>query len=126
MTKYHYYRDRPKKTTGTTEKVITGCGNIYVTINYDDKGMCEVFATLGKSGCCATAQLEFGCRMISIALRSNVDPSVIVKKLRGIRCPSTAWQEGVQILSCADAIASVINKRILIDKSKEDENVATN
>jgi ribonucleoside-diphosphate reductase alpha chain len=103
-------RKRSKTTSGVTERVTTGCGYIYVTVNSDDEGICEVFSTLGKAGGCAQAQLEAICRLISLALRSGVDVASVVRQLRGIRCPSIAWEEGKSILSCADAIASVLEK----------------
>ncbi len=103
-------RQRAKITTGITEKVTTGCGNIYVTVNSDDQGLCEVFTTLGKAGGCASAQLQATSRLISLALRSGVDIDSIVKHLKGIRCPSIAWENGKSVLSCADAIASVLEK----------------
>jgi len=103
-------RKRTKTTSGVTERVTTGCGYIYVTVNSDDEGICEVFSTLGKAGGCAQAQLEAICRLISLALRSGVDVASVVRQLRGIRCPSIAWEEGKSILSCADAIASVLEK----------------
>ncbi|MBN1862071.1 MAG: vitamin B12-dependent ribonucleotide reductase [Dehalococcoidales bacterium] len=103
-------RKRAKTTSGVTERVTTGCGYIYVTVNSDEEGICEVFSTLGKAGGCAQAQLEATCRLISLALRSGVDVASVVRQLRGIRCPSIAWEEGKSILSCADAIASVLEK----------------
>jgi ribonucleoside-diphosphate reductase alpha chain len=108
-------RKRPTETRGTITKVSTGCGSLYISVAYDDRGIFEVFATLGKSGGCASAQLEATCRLISLALRSGVDVASVVKQLRGIRCPSIAWEQGKSILSCADAIASVLEKHISSD-----------
>jgi len=105
-------RKRPKVTRGVTERVNTGCGYIYVTVNFDQQGISEVFSTLGKAGGCAAAQLEAISRLTSLALRSGIDVESLVKHLRGIRCPSIAWEQGHAILSCADAIASVLEKYI--------------
>jgi ribonucleoside-diphosphate reductase alpha chain len=105
-------RKRPKVTRGVTERVNTGCGYIYVTVNFDQQGISEVFSTLGKAGGCAAAQLEAISRLTSLALRSGIDIESIVKHLRGIRCPSIAWEQGHATLSCADAIASVLEKYI--------------
>ncbi|MDH4269997.1 MAG: vitamin B12-dependent ribonucleotide reductase, partial [Dehalococcoidia bacterium] len=105
-------RKRPKVTKGVTERVNTGCGYIYVTVNFDQQGISEVFSTLGKAGGCAAAQLEAISRLTSVALRSGIDIDSIVKHLRGIRCPSITWEQGHAILSCADAIASVLEKYI--------------
>jgi ribonucleoside-diphosphate reductase alpha chain len=112
-------RKRAKVTQGCTEKVTTGCGSLYVTVNYDDKGICEVFTTLGKAGGCAMAQIEAISRLISLALRSGVDVENVVKHLRGIRCPSIAWEDGKSVLSCADAIASVLEKHTASYKANE-------
>ncbi len=103
-------RKRPKVTRGITERVSTGCGYIYITVNFDEQGIAEVFSTLGKAGGCAAAQLEAISRLISLALRSGVDVNSVAGHLRGIRCPSIAWEQGRAVMSCADAIATVLQK----------------
>lgn len=106
-------RPRPTVTKGTTTKVTTGCGNLYITINVDGKGMpFEVFIQMGKAGGCAASQLEAVGRLVSLALRSDVENKKIIDQLRGIRCPSPSWEKGGRIFSCADAIARVLELRL--------------
>jgi ribonucleoside-diphosphate reductase alpha chain len=115
----HTPRKRAKITKGVTECVNTGCGHLYVTVNSDNQGTFEVFALLGKAGGCAAAQLEAIGRLISLSIRVGVKVSDIVKHLRGIRCPSLAWEDGKSVLSCADAIASVLEKHVNDDYKPE-------
>jgi len=97
-------RPRPSRTVGSTERMRTGCGNLYVTMNEDDKGPVELFSSLGKAGGCAAAQTQAISRLISLCLRAGVEREAITKHLRGIRCHNPALDEGQWILSCPDAI----------------------
>ena len=106
-------RPRPKVTYGMTREIRTGCGDLYVTITEDEKGEpFEVFAQLGKSGGCAASQTEAIGRLASLALRSGIPWSLVVKQLKGISC-DRPWGLGKnKILSCADAVGKAIEMYI--------------
>jgi len=101
-------RIRPQMTSGMTVKMRTGCGNMYVTVNEDEQGPCEVFTLLGKSGGCTASQSEAIGRLVSLALRSGLKCEEIIEQLKGIRCPQPALTEQGPILSCADALAKAM------------------
>lgn len=102
-------RPRPEVVSGLTERVKIGCGNLYITVNYDEDGICEVFTNTGRHGGCPS-QSEATGRLASIALRSGIDVETIIEQLKGIRCPSTIRQQGMKVMSCPDAIARTIEK----------------
>jgi len=106
-------RPRNRVTTGKTFKFRMGCGTLFVTVNRDESGLCEVFANLGKAGGCPS-QSEATCRAVSVALRSGVEPRELIEQLRGIRCLSTTRArkngDNVNVLSCPDAIAKAIEE----------------
>ena len=104
-------RPRPDVTMGYTEKVKIGCGKLFITVNYDEQGICEVFTNTGRAGGCPS-QSEATARLVSIALRAGVDSDEIITQLKGIRCPSCLRQPGVPVTSCPDAIAKAIEKVI--------------
>jgi ribonucleoside-diphosphate reductase alpha chain len=101
-------RFRPNITQGMTLRINTGCGRMYVTLNEDEQGLCELFTQLGKSGGCTASQSEAIARLISLALRSGINPEDIVGQLKGIRCPTPNGIGESSILSCADGIAKAI------------------
>ncbi|MFH0826862.1 MAG: vitamin B12-dependent ribonucleotide reductase [Candidatus Omnitrophota bacterium] len=107
-------RPRPEVIIGTTTKVSTGCGNLYVTINVDEEDRpFELFTQMGKAGGCAASQLEAIGRLVSLGFRSGLEVKSIIEQLRNIRCPSPSWEKGQRIFSCADAIARVVEKRLV-------------
>ena len=106
-------RQRPQTTMGVTERIKTGEGYLYVTINEDENGLCEIFTTIGKAGGNAAAQSEAISRLISLALRAGIEPREIVKQLKGISGPTPVWDgTGGQILSTPDAIGKVLERYI--------------
>jgi ribonucleoside-diphosphate reductase alpha chain len=117
-------RARPSVITGSTRKMTTGCGNLYVTINEDEHGLFEVFTQMGKAGGCSSSQAEAISRLISLSLRAGIDPRAIVKQLHGVRCPNPGWEKGGMILSCSDAIAKAMERYLLEEKTPVGKKVA--
>ncbi len=113
-------RERPEITKGITQKHKIGCGNLYVTVNYDNNGICEVFTNLGRAGGCPS-QSEATSRLVSMGLRSGIDVDVITEQLRGIRCHSTLRQKGLKVLSCPDAIGRVLEQVVELRKIENGE-----
>ncbi len=106
-------RPRPSLMQGVTERVRTGHGNMYVTVNFDEElRPFEVFSsTIGKAGGCESAGMEAISRLISLALRSGIDPIEIVDQLKGITCVP-AWDQGILVGSPADAVALALERHI--------------
>ena len=110
---YRAPRERPREIRGVTERVRTGHGNMYITINFEgDTGEpFELFSNLGKAGGCDSAQLEAISRLVSLSLRSGIDAQEIVNHLRGITC-CPAWDEGTLVRSAPDAVALALERHI--------------
>ena len=105
-------RQRPPSIRGVTERVRTGHGNMYVTVNFDEEDRpFEVFGNLGKAGGCDSAQLEAISRLVSLALRSGIDPNAVLEQLRGITC-CPAWDEGTLVRSGPDAVALALERHV--------------
>jgi len=109
-TNYLHKRRRPTVTRGVTERIRTGEGNIYVTMNEDELGLCEIFSAIGKAGGNAAAQSEAISRLISLALRSGIDPQEVIDELKGISGPTPVWEDGELILSTPDAIGKAMER----------------
>ncbi len=108
--------NRPAILTGITEKIRTGYGNLYVTVNVKDGRPFEVFAHIGKSGYTTMADTEAICRLISLALRSHVPVGAVIKQLRGIGGSSPTFSGGSKVFSIPDAIAQILNRHFGSDE----------
>ena len=109
-------KDRPKVLSGRTIRAVTGCGNMYVTLNGNDEGVYEVLAVLGKAGSCAKVQNEAVTRVVTLALKYGVPMNEIVEELQDLRCPSPhPFPPEERTLSCPDAIAKVLREEVLGD-----------
>ncbi len=112
-------KDRPDYLTGFTQKIQTGLGMMYLTVNEDEDGNpFEVFATIGKSGRSVTAKAEAIGRLVSLALRSGIDVKSIVSQIKGIGGEYPVFQKKGMLLSVPDAIAYVLETRYLKGQSK--------
>lgn len=107
--------NRPMVLSGTTHKVTTGCGNMYITVNHSpNDGVIEVFATLGKAGGCAKCTLEAVTRCITLGLKYGIPLKEFADELLNCRCPSPIMGN----TSCIDAISKVLSE--LLNKSPEE------
>ena len=113
-------RMRPTTTAGQTRRMRTGDGTLYITVNEDENGLCEVFTTIGKAGGTVAAQTEAISRLISLSLRSGVDPNSIINQLKGISGPNPTWEDGQLILSTPDAIGRALETFVNGDAPQKD------
>ena len=116
-------RLRPNTTVGSTRRIRTGEGTLYITINEDENGLCEIFTTIGKAGGNAAAQSEAISRLISLALRSGIDPNAIIKQLKGISGPNPTWEDGRLILSTPDAIGKALDDYLNENEQPNSNNI---
>ncbi|MBX6330431.1 MAG: vitamin B12-dependent ribonucleotide reductase [Gemmatimonadaceae bacterium] len=102
-------RSRPDLLRGTTRRMETPLGTMYVTITEDDRGQpFEVFITLGKAGGAAMADVEAMGRLISLSLRSGIPIMEVHKQLRGIASDRPIGLGPNKVLSVPDAIGIAI------------------
>ena len=109
-------RKRPDVVQGFTQKVQTGLGAMYLTVNELDGKPFEVFATIGKSGRSITAKAEAIGRLVSLALRSGIEVRDIVAQIKGIGGEHPVFRGKGLLLSIPDAIAWVLERRYLKDE----------
>jgi len=104
-------RSRPELLRGTTRRLETPLGTLYVTITQDDKAQpFEVFMSLGKAGAALMADVEAIGRLISLALRAGIPIQEIHRQLRGISSDRVTGLGPNKVLSVPDAIGIAIER----------------
>ncbi|MFP4393539.1 MAG: ribonucleotide reductase N-terminal alpha domain-containing protein [Desulfohalobiaceae bacterium] len=115
-------KERPEVLYGFTQKVSTGLGELYLTVNEVDGQPFEVFATIGRSGRSITAKAEAIGRLVSLALRSGIHVRDVVKQLKGIGGEHPVFQKKGLLLSIPDAVAWVLENRYLSNQKTQVDN----
>jgi ribonucleoside-diphosphate reductase alpha chain len=104
-------RSRPDLLRGTTRRLDSTLGTMYVTITEDDKGQpFEIFVSLGKAGAPIMAAVEAIARLISLSLRAGVPIEDIYRQLRGISSDRSAGLGPNVVKSVPDAIGIAIER----------------
>ncbi len=104
-------RSRPELLRGTTRRVETPLGTLYVTITEDDLGQpFEMFMSLGKAGGALMADVEAIGRLISLALRSGIPIGEIHRQLRMISSDRAVGLGPNKVLSVPDAIGIAVER----------------
>lgn len=112
-----YIKPRPKSASGTTHRLDTGCGKLYLTVNYDEQSgeILETFVTTGSDGGCLI-YTEATSRLISLALRGGIPIEQVIEQLQSTHaCPAYQFAKGrggelSPGKSCASAIANKLSE----------------
>jgi ribonucleoside-diphosphate reductase alpha chain len=113
-------RPRPKVTSGRTERVETPRGRIYVVINEDEMGVCEVFVHSFD------VEAEACGRLASLALRAGVDPRQVIEQLWRVQSKEVAFDRStsgtvVRVTTIAQAIALALGRGLYGDDFRPDK-----
>lgn len=113
-------RPRPKVTTGRTERVETPRGRIYVVVNEDEWGVCEVFVHSFD------VEAEACGRLASLALRAGVDPREVIEQLWRVQSKEVAFDRSssgtvVRVTTIAQAVALALGRALYGDNFRPDK-----
>jgi ribonucleoside-diphosphate reductase alpha chain len=113
-------RPRPKVTAGRTERIETPRGRVYVVINEDEMGICEVFVHS------LDVEAEAVGRMASLALRAGLDPRDVIEQLWRVQSKEVAFDRSVdgtvvRVSTIAQAVALALGRALYGDAFRPDK-----
>jgi len=101
--------DRPDRLEGFTDVKATPLGKLFLTLNTVKCHPIELFAQIGKAGSDVAAFTEAIARLVSIALRSGVDPQEVADQLVGIGGSRSIGFGPNRVRSVPDAIGQFLD-----------------
>jgi len=113
-------RARPKVTSGRTERIETPRGRIYVVINEDELGICEVFVHS------LDVEAEAIGRMVSLSLRGGIDAREVIEQLWRVQSTEVAFDRSadgtvVRVSTIAQAVALALGRALYGDGFRPDK-----
>ena len=113
-------RARPKVTDGRTERIETPRGRVYVVINEDELGICELFVHS------LDVEAEAIGRMASLALRGGLDARDIIEQLWRVQSKELAFDRSadgtvVRVTTIAQAVALALGRALYGDGFRPDK-----
>ena len=112
-------KKRPVTLSGITYKRQTSLGKLYLTVNWHEGQIFEVFGNLGKAGSDQRASTEEVCRLISLLLRIDCPIELIIGQLEGIQGRNPIWDDGKLVKGIGDAIAKMLKQAMEEDFGEE-------
>jgi len=100
--------DRPNELEGITIKYELACAAVYVTYNFQDGKLTEIFTRIGKAGSCSGCLVQSLSRVLSISIQEGIDVKKLAKTLIGMECVGSqmgARDDPNRLTSCMDAVA---------------------
>jgi len=92
-------------------RIETGCGHLFVIIDYHEKKVKRVQANLGKQGSCTRCQNDALSRVISVGLDYGVPLDAFIRELKGHQCEKPKdWPKNNRVLSCPDGVAKALEE----------------
>ncbi len=117
---------RPRKIAGTTDRIETPVGKLYMTINKANGHLYEVFLNIGKAGADITADAEGYGRLLSMLFKVGVPPELIIDQLRGIGGSGSIGFGKERVRSLPDGIARVLEMYLEDNPSESNSSINGN
>ena len=107
----------------TIAEELGGRGARLVIHDIDRESAEQTAQSLAESGYTTMADAEALGRMISLALRSGVDPKEVISQLKGIGGSEPIFTEGGLVQSLPDAIAKVLERHLGESKNNSKDDI---